>query len=109
MDQAVSRALRDLRVWDTLSPSECERWLALLRRSFHRLFSSLASKPTRLVPSSITLPASTGNDPSQPSPTTFALVPGGAATLGYDTTQRPAPSQKLVREWMGFWEDEEET
>ena len=60
MDQAVSRALRDLRVWDTLSQTNAKRWLAPLRRSFHRLFSSLGSKPTRLVPSSITSPALNG-------------------------------------------------
>jgi Sulfatase-modifying factor enzyme 1 len=33
-------------------------------------------------------------------PTSFVLIPGGTATLGYDRTQRLVPDEEAVREWL---------
>ena len=108
MDQAVSRTLRDLRVWDTLSPGECAAVARAVAAVLPSSFQFVGVETHQAGSQQHHIARFEWQDSPGQLSSTFALIPGGAATLGYDPTQRPVPSEKLVREWMGFWEDEEE-
>lgn len=108
MDQAVSRTLRDLRMWDTLSPDECAAVACAVAAVLPSSFQFVGVENHQADSQQHHIARFDWNAPTQPSPSTFALIPGGTVTLGYDPTQRPVPSEKLVREWMGYWEDDED-
>ena len=100
MHHKLLLALQDFHLWNRLALHECEevaRFVgSFLPRSFH--FEGVETCQVGSQQHYIAL--FEREDASEGSIGPFVLIPGGTMTLGYDRTQPPIPSEKLVCEWQ---------
>ncbi len=96
----LPEALLDLDAWDQLTLHECEalarRVVTFLPPSFHFVGMTIHEVGSQKRHIGLFEKQATPQD----WPCSFALIPGGTVTLGYDRTQRPVPSEDLVCEWQ---------
>lgn len=97
---SLPEALFDLHLWDQLSPHACEEIARIVEKhlpaSFRFLHVETFAAGTQQHHMALFEWMPSTNHP----PCSFALIPGGAATLGYDRTQRLVPRKDLVQEWQ---------
>jgi hypothetical protein len=101
MQPDLPEALFDLYAWDQLTLRECEvlarRVATSLPPSFHFVGMTIHEVGSHNRHIGLFEKQAT---PQDYWPRSFALIPGGTVTLGYDRTQRLLPPEEFVREWQ---------
>ncbi|GCE02674.1 SUMF1/EgtB/PvdO family nonheme iron enzyme [Dictyobacter aurantiacus] len=99
MDQEMARVLQEVALWDACSLTDCEAVAHAVEQRLPSLWELMGVETYEVGGQRHAIALFAWRPPSTSSAVTYALLPGGTVTLGYDRRAPLAPDKELVRDW----------